>query len=276
MNKDAEAYKVFTTMDYDKFKLIEGNRDILDSRCNKIRESAREIGWIRNPILVNQYFQIIDGQARFVVRKEAGLPIEYIMDSNTGITECKALNLWSTAWNKQNYIASEIAMHNENYIRLDEVCRQFPNLTLNTITGTIDNVVVAGGRGDKLSKGLLIFTEERQKEIEPALAFVSKNADAIKNVGGQTRILFTVLTWVLNNTAADKAWLEKVLRTKYPLMPPYSNAVTALKGLEAIYNPELNARKKIYFENEYQRWKDGVATTNNHVKSRARTKSVPA
>ena len=70
---------VYSTTDYDSFAKLEGNRDVLQSRKNIIKESIEERGWIRNPVVVNEKMQIIDGQGRFEALKELGMPIEYVI-----------------------------------------------------------------------------------------------------------------------------------------------------------------------------------------------------
>ena len=64
-NKTAEtAYNVYVTKDYSIFRRLVGNRDIPESRISKIVESIQTIGWIHNPIIVNEKMEVIDGQGR--------------------------------------------------------------------------------------------------------------------------------------------------------------------------------------------------------------------
>lgn len=63
------------TSDYFRFKILDGNRDVLKSHVNKIKESMKKFGWIGPGIIVNEKFEIIDGQTRFYAAKELGLPM---------------------------------------------------------------------------------------------------------------------------------------------------------------------------------------------------------
>ena len=70
---------VYSTEDYSVFQKLNGNRDVLESRKNKIMESILERGWIRNPIVVNQKFEVIDGQGRLEALQELKMPVEYVI-----------------------------------------------------------------------------------------------------------------------------------------------------------------------------------------------------
>lgn len=54
MKDEKVAYNVYTTNDYSIFKRLPGNRDIPESRISKIVESIQSIGWVHNPIIVNE------------------------------------------------------------------------------------------------------------------------------------------------------------------------------------------------------------------------------
>ena len=73
---------------------------------------------MHNPIVVNEKFEIIDGQGRFKALKTLSLPIEYILIPGLGLEECKKMNENSTTWNSRNFIVSEAELGNENYQRL--------------------------------------------------------------------------------------------------------------------------------------------------------------
>ena len=51
--------EIRTTRDYHLFKFMPGNRAI-KNRAENIKESIEKIGWISNPIIVNQDMEIID------------------------------------------------------------------------------------------------------------------------------------------------------------------------------------------------------------------------
>jgi hypothetical protein len=66
------------TFNYNRFKIIESNRNITKGLVKKLEQSIKELGFVKSrPILVNKNFEIIDGQHRFTACKNLGLPIHY-------------------------------------------------------------------------------------------------------------------------------------------------------------------------------------------------------
>ena len=66
------------TKDYEKFSIKSYNRNLNRNHINELKEKFATIGYKDYlPILVNENYEIIDGQHRFVACKESGLPIVY-------------------------------------------------------------------------------------------------------------------------------------------------------------------------------------------------------
>jgi ParB-like chromosome segregation protein Spo0J len=72
-------YKIYKTKEYNKFKILKGNRTIPRNRVEKIKQSIEEVGCIINPIIVNENYEIIDGQGRFTALQESDKDIYYII-----------------------------------------------------------------------------------------------------------------------------------------------------------------------------------------------------
>lgn len=60
--------QVYEEKDYSKFKRLENNRDVTESRKEKLKASIAS-GEILNPIIVNEKMEIIDGQGRYEAKK---------------------------------------------------------------------------------------------------------------------------------------------------------------------------------------------------------------
>lgn len=116
--KNAKVGFVYSTMDYDEFKRLNGNRTVLIGRKNLIMSSIKERGWIRNPIVVNEKMEMIDGQGRFEALKELNMPIEYVVSEGATIDDCIALNLKQKNRGPIDYIQCYADMGNQNYSKL--------------------------------------------------------------------------------------------------------------------------------------------------------------
>jgi len=253
--KDNQAYQVYTTMDYKKFKLLRGNREVLENRKRKIRESVKAVGWLRAPIIVNKYFEIIDGQARFAVRFEDDLPIEYIMDPDASMEACQAMNYWSTSWNTENYVHWFAANNNENYVHFERLLKRHKNIPITTLYAIVANRIISGGvKKTTIMNGGLICTEDDLKRVEDELDFVEKHIDVIKKIPGQqARVGMSAVGWIVGNTPVDRDRLSYVLKTRYPEMDPCISAEVILRSITKIYNSKLPKSKRIYFETEYEK-----------------------
>lgn len=132
-NKEAD-YRVYVTSDYSIFKHLKENRDVTERRIEKIRKSIDSVGYVRNPILVNEKMEIIDGQGRFEVLKEKGYPIEYIIDEGIGVDECRAMNVQQTNWTVMDFVDSFCASGNEDYLNLRRLVDKYGMFNLATIS----------------------------------------------------------------------------------------------------------------------------------------------
>jgi|TARA_R110001583_G_scaffold191573_1_gene357110 hypothetical protein len=97
--------KVYETTDYDLFKFIHGNRNINLSQLNKLKESIAE-DYIQVPIIVNEKYEIIDGQHRYHVLQSLKKPIYFIKVDGLGMPEVHRLNTINKNWTLDDYMNS--------------------------------------------------------------------------------------------------------------------------------------------------------------------------
>ena len=152
---------IYETKDYSKFKKLPANRDA--KTMGKIVDSIERVGYVLSPILVNEKFEVIDGQNRLLALKELGLPVHYMIQPGLGIRECRSLNIGQSNWNTRQFIDSYAEEGNENYVRLKSL--------LDDYGGTIgvEGIVftaypkfaaaIGGGIGQALRKGTFEMNE---------------------------------------------------------------------------------------------------------------------
>lgn len=103
--KDTTVNTVRQTSNYSKFATLGGNRKLNELHLKRLLSSVKTSNLLSsNPILVNEKYQIIDGQHRFQVCKELGLPIYYLMTENLGLSEVQTLNANAKNWRMEDYI----------------------------------------------------------------------------------------------------------------------------------------------------------------------------
>ena len=254
---------VYETDDYSVFIPLRGNRTIDEYRKSKIRESVKRVGWIKNPIVVNENFEVIDGQARLEVLKELGLPVQYIFAYGTGIDECISMNISQSNWRTSDYISSYAALGNQNYARLTLLMDNFEELGVPVISGVARNTIVRSGNCSRnLKSGNFVLSEQDYTKTSRVLNEVKRFLPLIANVPGSSRVKITAIAWVIRNTSVNLDRLYKRLEKSYPLLSPVVETRPDIffSELSDIYNKGLSAKNCIYLDNEYKRFERESST----------------
>ena len=117
------SIKVHETTDYSKFKFVFGNREINQANLKRIKESVEKNGPLVFIMVVNNTFEIIDGQHRFIVWKELGLPVNYIVKNNYGLAQVHTFNQNTKNWGMNEFMNSYVKMKYNDY----EIYKFFKN-----------------------------------------------------------------------------------------------------------------------------------------------------
>ena len=115
---------IMVTENYDMFKKIGGNRKINKANYAKIVKSMKEEQLII-PIVVNERYEIIDGQHRCTACKDLGKPVYFYMVRGYGLDQVKRANIASSNWKKENYLDMFVAEGNEIYKEFEEIKERY-------------------------------------------------------------------------------------------------------------------------------------------------------
>jgi hypothetical protein len=107
--------QVHTTKDYSLFKTLNGNRDVNQLHLTRLKESMKK-NHLTTIIMVNEKFEIIDGQHRFLISQELKLPINYIISKNYGLNEVQILNANMKNWTIIDYVNGYCDLGYKDYI----------------------------------------------------------------------------------------------------------------------------------------------------------------
>jgi hypothetical protein len=132
---EGEIGKVYMSYDYDKFTCLDRNRELNLANKRKMIESMKE-EHLMIPIIVNQYYQIIDGQHRFFSAMELGLPIYFIINENYGMEQVIRANTVSVNWNKEDFLNSYVKQGVDSYVGLEMIKDEF-GINLGTLLSII-------------------------------------------------------------------------------------------------------------------------------------------
>lgn len=141
------------TKDYKKFDLIAGNRNLIPGHIAKLTTSILQRNMLpQNPIIVNERFQVIDGQHRLEVAKNNDLDVFYIVVPGARLDEIIALNSNNRVWNNMDYINSYASQGDESFIWLKQFIEDYAISTTQALTflfgseGTGPRAAVRTGR----------------------------------------------------------------------------------------------------------------------------------
>ncbi len=110
--------QVYKTNDLSIFKTIEGNRPPNPQHIRRLADSIKNNGTLCNPILVNEKYEVIDGQHRLLASKNQGSFIYYIVLRDYGLSEVHALNLNQKNWTIKDFMNGYADMGIESYIKI--------------------------------------------------------------------------------------------------------------------------------------------------------------
>lgn len=112
--------KVFSTMNYELFSSLDGNRIVNPLHVKKIADSMK-IKVLFIPIIVNEEFQVIDGQHRLEARKQLGLEVPYIICPNYTLEDVHRANSNHKTWNNFDFLKGYAEAGLEDYKFLLEI-----------------------------------------------------------------------------------------------------------------------------------------------------------
>lgn len=113
------------TTNYDQFKLLDYNRKIDQKHVQFLKKLIQ----IKNrlefcPIMVNENYEVLDGQHRLQAAKELGLPIWYEVKKSSKPEDVYLLNYGHKPWNVEDAIHYYSEMGVKSYILITEFLRK--------------------------------------------------------------------------------------------------------------------------------------------------------
>ena len=246
MEEREKSYNVYVTKDYSIFKRLTGNRDIPESRISKIVESIQTIGWVRNPIIVNEKMEVIDGQGRLTALQRLKLPVEYIIAEGAGNKECIYMNMNMVNWKLPDFIKSYAEQGNENYQRLLSLMERYANGNLDIISTAVYRVSKSKHR--EIKQGILQLTEDQYRAAVPRLEYIKPLLDTLdsKKLPGSIVTLMQTLIYYYDYPEVDKERLAYSVEKYIYNATPWVLNTDCEREVENAYNYGLSLEKKIF------------------------------
>ena len=249
--------KIYTTTDYEGFVFTDWNRDVSNARTVKMVEAIESTGWLPEPVLVNEKFEVIDGQSRVKALERLNMPVEFCIKPGIGRKECQILNLFQKNWNTMDYINSYIADKNQDYIWLKQMIIKYAALSSGVVlAGCVSKGACVHNNGiisEVVSEGKFRIKEREKWHVEGLLFFLSRFVDTIKYLGGRKDTFFTALAFIYNLKEIDNDRVTKVINdAKYDSLVNSATTEGWLTQIEELYNKNLIKTKKVDIIHEYK------------------------
>jgi len=227
--------QAFRTDNYEKFKRLDGNRGVQLMRVKKVMDSVKANGYIYSPLIVNERYEVVDGQARLEAFKQLGIPVDYIMEKGLTVKDCVALNLYQTKWNLYDFINSFAELGNTSYQYLQNLIKRFPMFPVDTITAACGyasraaNTVKAG----EFECGPGTYSVAQQvldwlKELRPYMDRAKGNTGYISYA--------LIFAWKQPDIDANRLRDKFIRYYSTSVVKPYVDVGGAVKAVAEVYN----------------------------------------
>lgn len=171
-----EEGKIYSTKNYNKLKLMAGNRKINENNLKSlVKNMSHKYYGKANPIIVNEKMEIIDGQHRYNACKILGLPVYFMVRKDKNINDVIILNNSGKSWSNKDYTNANInsvsnPSNHKTYERIKEIMDYYKitESTLINILNILKEVNIKKIR-DSYKAGTIEITDKEFEYIETFL-----------------------------------------------------------------------------------------------------------
>ena len=223
--------KVKETTNYKLFTFIDGNRSRNLAHVKKLTKSMKA-KYLLAPIIVNEDYEIIDGQHRFLAAKELGYPIRYIIEEGYGLAEVQMYNTTSRKWSPIDYLDSYCDYGVTDYLFIRKFMEVNPDYGINPTLIILTNLGDSGASLQEFKEGKI-----KLNDVETAMDRAQKVRDFKPyfkryNTGRFVRLIIRLL----KTDKYDHERMVKKLELRPNDLDKCGNDNEYLNALEDVYN----------------------------------------
>ena len=222
---------VYKTNDYSLFSKLDGNRNVNKAHAHRLRKSIEEES-LCVPIIVNENYEIIDGQHRFSCWRDLMLPVYYIKVDGYTLTQVQRLNSNTINWKLSDYANSFCDLGDKHYCRYKEFKAKYSLGDYESIAMLQGNENGSGKNFERFRDGLFKVNHWRK---------ACNEADQIIKIeqfydGYKRRAFVFALLHLLRNDNFDLDQLLRKLKFKKSELIDCTNKEQYIILLDRIYN----------------------------------------
>jgi len=242
--------QIHSTRDLSVFKILEGNRNINLGNVERLVKSIEENGFLQLPIIVNENYEVIDGQHRLEAARKLNSIIYYHKVNNYDLKTAIALNRNQSNWSLADYIRSYCDLDYKDYIKLQEFHKANNDFTIMIcaeLTSSDGYYIYSQNKNDKgdlIRKGNFQFNPNNKAE------YIFNAIRKIKLVipDATSAYYIRALNTCLKNTEFNLNQFVKKAET-YPDQHRKSNVQgVIISNIEHIYNFRNQGKTRIILQ----------------------------
>ena len=144
-----QVTKVMYEKNLTKFNFLEDNRDIIEAKVDSLVESIRRKGQLI-PIIVNENFDVIEGQHRVKACEKLGLPVSYVISIGATSKDIADINNSQSGWKNKDFLKHFSHKNHSNYAEYRKMQNFFEEYKLPFTVGIalLSNKTILGGCGN--------------------------------------------------------------------------------------------------------------------------------
>lgn len=223
--------QVHTTKDYSLFKSVKGNRVKNLLHLKRLEESIKS-KYLFTVIIVNEKYEIIDGQHRFDVISKLKLPLNYIICRGYSLNEVHLLNQNSKTWNSDDYMNGYCELGVEDYIIYRDFKQKYK-------FGHNECMALLSGNKHQTGDSIKLFYEGKFKVVtlKEANDTAKKIIELNKVYDGAKRrsFIFAIMTLLKKDEFSYAEFLSK-LKKQPSALTDCVNISQYISIIEDIYN----------------------------------------
>lgn len=233
-----------STTNYSMFKPLRGNRPIREIHVRRIMDSLRQY-CLPIKIIINEHFEVIDGQHRLEAARRLSLPVEYEVRAGYGLKEAQIINQNVKTWGKVEFLDSYCTTGFKPYLQMREFMQQYPAFGIAAAETILTNTF--GGINNKRdirNNGKIIGKVKNFEggnleisDLPGAYETARKIMEYKEFYGGYNRVLFVrVMVGLFKNPDFDHSKMINKLRLQPTALKHCQNVEQYKLLIEKIYN----------------------------------------
>lgn len=247
MNNESSVAKIYWTEDYSLFNYLHGNRDISETKINKlIKDVQNGLNLFQYcPILVNSEYRIIDGQHRFFACRKLKHKIYYTIVPNFSLAQIAKLNNNQNRWKISDFLNCYIdaGKNSHHYVALKTFIEKYK------ITVSLGANLLMVGSASSGGRNLEMFREGdfEVKHLDEATKLMKKASEYsdYTDIYHSREFLCALQRLLSSNKFSHKKMLVKLQKNNLRI-EKRANQKEYLTHLEELFNFKNSVRKTIY------------------------------